>query len=65
MTRKVFVLIVGITLGSAASARPNPVAEWNAVAGNAALASCLAPVDNPLHESRMYAMMHIAVHATP
>jgi hypothetical protein len=62
MMRHVCVLVVCITLGSAASARPNPVVEWNAVAGSAALASCLAPVDNPLHESRMYAMMHIAVH---
>lgn len=38
------------------------VARWNAVAGDAALAACLAPADNPLHESRMYAMVHVAVH---
>ena len=28
----------------------------------AATAACIAPLDNPLHESRMYAMMHIAIH---
>ena len=35
---------------------------WNAIAGDAAVAACIAPVDNPFHESRMYAMTHIAVH---
>jgi hypothetical protein len=39
----------------------NPVLAWNAIAGRAALV-CLAPTNNPLHESRMYAMMHAAVH---
>ena len=38
------------------------VTVWNANAGEAALAACLAPAGNPLHESRMYAMAHIAIH---
>ena len=38
------------------------VTVWNAHAGAAATAACLAPLDNPLHESRIYAMMHVAVH---
>ena len=38
------------------------VTDWNAVAGQAALAACIAPLDNPLHESRMYAMGHLAIH---
>ena len=38
------------------------VIEWNATAGRAALAACIAPLDNPLHESRMYAMAMLAVH---
>lgn len=38
------------------------VRAWNAWAGEAAKAACLAPVDNPLTESRAYALMHIAVH---
>ena len=42
--------------------RPNAVAHWNDIAGEAALAACLSPVGNPLHESRMYAVMHLAVH---
>ena len=40
----------------------NAVVTWNANAADAAVAGCLAPTDNPLHESRMYAMMHIAIH---
>jgi PAP2 superfamily len=35
---------------------------WNAAAADTALARCLAPDANPLHESRMYAIMHLAMH---
>ncbi len=38
------------------------VIEWNAVAGRAAVDACLSPTQNPLHEARMYAMAHIAIH---
>jgi hypothetical protein len=38
------------------------VTRWNANAGVAATAACLAPLNNPLHESRIYAMMHVAIH---
>jgi PAP2 superfamily len=38
------------------------VSAWNANAGKAAIAACISPVDNPLHESRMYAMTHVAIH---
>ncbi|MGI9028859.1 MAG: vanadium-dependent haloperoxidase [Ilumatobacteraceae bacterium] len=40
----------------------DPVVAWNAIAGDAALAACIAPANDPLHESRMYAMTHVAVH---
>jgi hypothetical protein len=40
----------------------NAVMTWNANAGEAAITACLAPTTNPLHESRMYAIMHIAIH---
>lgn len=43
-------------------ARADAVTDWNANAGAAALAACIAPADNPLHESRLYAMLHLAVH---
>ncbi len=49
----------------AASAKPaatSAVLHWNAVAGQAAIAACIAPTANPLTESRMYAMTHIAIH---
>jgi hypothetical protein len=38
------------------------VSVWNANAGDAALAACIAPTGNPLHESHMYAMAHLAIH---
>jgi hypothetical protein len=38
------------------------VTAWNANAGKAALDACLAPTNNPLHESRLYAAMHVAIH---
>ena len=38
------------------------VTRWNANAGVAATKACIAPVDDPFHESRIYAMMHIAIH---
>ena len=28
----------------------------------AAMKACIAPLDSPFHESRLYAMMHIAIH---
>jgi hypothetical protein len=44
------------------AAAPDAVLMWNENAGEAATAACIAPLDNPLHESRMYAMTHIAIH---
>jgi PAP2 superfamily len=46
----------------ASPAGGDAVTVWNANAGAAATAACLAPLNNPLHESRIYAMMHVAVH---
>jgi hypothetical protein len=45
-----------------ADPRTNAVVKWNTYAGEAAVAACLSPVTNPLHESRMYAIMHLSVH---
>jgi hypothetical protein len=41
---------------------PDAVLAWNANAGEAAVAACISPVGDPLHESRMYAMTHVAIH---
>src|SRR6266436_456938 len=46
----------------AATASGDSVIRWNAHAGDAAMKACIAPLDDPFHESRMYAMMHIAIH---
>jgi hypothetical protein len=45
-----------------APAGGDAVILWNARAGEAAMKACIAPLDDPFHESRMYAMMHIAIH---
>ncbi|MDT0215206.1 vanadium-dependent haloperoxidase [Rothia sp. ARF10] len=37
------------------------VVDWNARAAETSLACALGPANNPLHESRMYAMMHLAI----
>jgi hypothetical protein len=46
----------------AAPAEGDAVRAWNANAGVAATKACIAPIDNPFHESRIYAMMHVAIH---
>lgn len=52
--------LVACPLGSPAYA--DAVTNWNASAGKAAIAACISPADDPLHESRLYAMTHIAIH---
>ena len=56
-------VLTAATGGSAqAQVDEDAVTAWNANAGEAAIAACISPVDNPLHESRLYAMMHLAIH---
>ena len=45
-----------------AQANEDAVTAWNATAGDAAIAAGLAPDGNPLYESRLYAVMHLAIH---
>src|SRR5437879_4460400 len=58
----VFTLFLLLVLGWSGLARADAVTVWNANAGEAAQAACISPDGDPLHESRMYAMMHIAIH---
>jgi hypothetical protein len=46
----------------AAPAGGDAVTVWNANAGVAATKACIAPLDDPFHESRIYATMHLAIH---
>ena len=55
------LMVCAIAIG-ASPARADAVTHWSEVAGNAALACGISPGANPLHESRMYAMTHLAVH---
>lgn len=45
-----------------ATAYADIVTDWNVTANKAAHATCIAPSGNGLYESRLYAIMHIAVH---
>ncbi|MFL6661203.1 MAG: hypothetical protein ACJ8G7_03435, partial [Rhizobacter sp.] len=61
-------LIASMSLGVLAlaavpgAARADAVTDWNANAAAAAVAACIVPSGNPLHESRLYAMVHLAAH---
>jgi hypothetical protein len=76
-TLLVVLVAAATTVTVAAPATPQPVMgrvvaappstgdavlAWNGNAGEAAIAACIAPTTNPLHESRMYAMAHLAIH---
>ena len=61
-TFTVSLLLLFFALEGARQVAADEVTVWNANAGEAATAACIAPLDNPLHESRIYAMMHIAIH---
>jgi PAP2 superfamily len=54
--------VVAAPAGAHRTPRSDAVSAWNANAGKAALAACISPGDDPLHESRMYAMTHLAIH---
>ncbi len=56
--------LAGWSSGVGASGTGDAVLQWNYNAGEAAKAACItSPVGaNPFHESRMYAMMHVAIH---
>ena len=59
---RVVILLPLLIVGWSRLVSADAVTIWNANAGVAATAACIAPLDNPLHESRMYAMMHLAIH---
>ena len=63
--KKVLPLMILLAVGSPGLARANAVIDWNETAASAGFA---AGLDNefgcvdPLHESRIFAMMHAAIH---
>lgn len=54
--------VVAAPAGAHRTPRSDAVSAWNANAGKAAVAACISPGDDPLHEARMYAMTHLAIH---
>jgi PAP2 superfamily len=61
-TTAIVLALVAPPANANRTVRADAVTAWNANAGEAARAACIAPIDNPLHESRLYAMTHVAVH---
>jgi hypothetical protein len=56
-------LVATLSTGAfAAPAGGDAVILWNANAGAAATKACITPDGDPFHESRIYAMMHIAIY---
>jgi len=51
---KIFVLLLFLVGGWSPSVSADAVTEWNANAGEAAIAACISPDGDPLHESRIY-----------
>ena len=45
-----------------AAAGGDSVIQWNKNAGDAVIKACVSPDGDPFHESRMYAIMHIAIY---
>jgi hypothetical protein len=56
------VLFLLFLLSCSRLVNADAVTDWSENAGEAAKAACLSPADDPLHESRMYAMVRIAIH---
>src|SRR6266850_163778 len=59
------VIVAGVSqlvITTAFAAPDNAVIRANAAAGVAAIKACIAPHSDPFHESRAYAMMHLAIH---
>ena len=46
---------------SAQRAAADAVTDWNANIGEVAKAACISPAASPFHESRLYAMVHLAI----
>jgi hypothetical protein len=66
-TRALFhsIILAGVSqfvLANAFASSDDAVLRANALAGVVATKACIAPLNNPFHESRAYAMMHIAIH---
>ena len=59
ITLSLLAFLVVLPAGATAA---DAVTDWNARAGDAAVAACISPAEDPLHESRLYAMMHVAIH---
>jgi hypothetical protein len=61
-TAAILLALVPASADAHPTGRSDAVSAWNANAGEAAQAACISPNNNPLHESRLYAMTHVAIH---
>ena len=65
MKSRKLTCITALIVALAPLAVGDAVTDWNANAGVAATAACISPDGDPFHESRIYAMMHVAIHECP
>lgn len=62
LVRIVSMFVFALTVSWSRFVNADAVTDWNENAGEAAQAACLSSANDPLHESRLYAMVHIAIH---
>ena len=62
LTVATICLLQLLALTGPRDAAADAVTDWNARASRAVLAACISPIQDPLHEARLYAMMHLAIH---
>ena len=56
------VFVLSLWLLQPEVAQADAITDWNVHANSAANATCIGPSGNGLYESRLYAMMHVAIH---
>src|SRR3989441_3052629 len=59
---RIFTLVFLLLCSWSRFVSADAVTDWNANAGEAAIAACISPDGDPPHESRIYAMMHVSIH---
>src|SRR5512139_2585609 len=62
LRRMAVVMVTSCAAAVSGTAAADAVTDWNKNLGDIAVAACISPAPDPFHESRLYAMAHVAVH---
>ena len=60
--RMAAVIVTSCAATGTGVASADAVTDWNENLGAIAVAACISPAPDPFHESRLYAVAHVAVH---